>query len=89
MMDANGEWAPPSAKDVRMPNPDLELARRFSRTPSARGRALLLGMDWEGLREARFRLVVGAWVISGIIAVADSRADPSHPARWNSHRRNS
>jgi hypothetical protein len=69
-MDADGEWAPPVAKNARMLDPDLELARRFSRVPAARGRALLLGLDWDAIRAARRRLLIGAWTISGTLALA-------------------
>jgi hypothetical protein len=69
-MDADGEWAPPAARDARMLDPDRELARRFSRVPAARGRALLLGLDWDAVRSARRRLLIGAWIISGGIALA-------------------
>lgn len=69
-MDADGEWAPPAARDARMLDPDLELARRFSRVPSSRGRALLLGLNWDALLAARRRLVIWACAISGALAVA-------------------
>lgn len=69
-MDADSEWAPPAARDARMLDPDRELARRFSRLPSSRGRALLLGLNWDALLAARRRLVFGAWAISGVLAAA-------------------
>ena len=69
-MDADGEWAPPAARDARMLDPDQELARRFSRVPSSRGRALLLGLNWDALLAARRRLVIGACIISGALAAA-------------------
>jgi hypothetical protein len=69
-MEADGDWAPPAVGNARMLDPDLELARRFSRVPAARGRALLLGLDWDALRSARRRLLIGAWIISGALALA-------------------
>jgi len=70
MMDADGEWAPPSARDAQIPDPDRDLARRFSREPDVRARARLLGMDWTALKAARLRLVVGSWLVSGGVALA-------------------
>ncbi len=69
-MDADGEWAPPSARDKQFIDPDRELAHRFTMETDARSRARLLGMDWDALRAARRRLVIGAWIISGGLAFA-------------------
>lgn len=69
-MEADGEWAPPSARDVQTPDPYRELARRFGRQPTAQARARLIGIDWEALKAAKFRLLVGAWIISGGLALA-------------------
>lgn len=67
-MEADSEqWAPPTIGDVRLP--DRDLGRRLSRQPSVDMRAKMLGMDWTSLRAARVRLLVGAWLISAVVAL--------------------
>ena len=66
-MEASNEWAPPTIGDIRLP--DRDLGRRLSRQPDVEIRAKLLGLDWTTLKASRTRLLVGAWIISSVLAL--------------------
>ena len=66
-MEASNEWAPPTIGDIRLP--DRDLGRRLSRQPDVEIRAKMLGLDWTTLKASRTRLLVGAWIISSVLAL--------------------
>jgi hypothetical protein len=47
----------------------LRLADQFRAEPDVRKRATMLGVNWDGLRTARSRLLVGAWLIAIVVGV--------------------
>jgi apolipoprotein N-acyltransferase len=66
-MEANNNWAPPTIGDIRLP--DRDLGRRLSRQASVEMRAKMIGLDWTTLRASRSRLLLGAWLITGLASL--------------------
>lgn len=76
-MEISNNWAPPTIGDIR--TPDRDLGRRLGREASVEMRAKMLGLDWTTLVAARTRLLVGAWLISGVaatVAIAPELGQP-------------